>query len=256
MTVQTYAAVPVRGLGGAGSIDPESRRFPSLGAASAYAADMADAGFDDWTVYRIFPSGSWVKIGRFPGGAEPLWPYPIAVVDTETTGLSPTKGAEIHQIGAVLLDERGREVSTFDGRARPRRLDAPGVARALAVSRTRIEDLLPHPPPETLARSFAAWRFDHGMPVSTAFNDAFERKFLEDVGLRLTWVECLRKRARRHFGRSIKLEAAARELEVLVEAQTHQAIDDARLAGRLLVKLSELDRDRGLPIHKRPNGAT
>jgi DNA polymerase III epsilon subunit-like protein len=164
------------------------------------------------------------------------------VLDTETTGLrrSGPGHAEIHQLAAVLLDEDGEEVAVWEGRACPRRLSGWEVARALEVSGTRAADLRGHPPPAAMLARFWEWYVGHGSPVATAYNRPFDGAILRCEEVVLDWGPCLQQRAQQALSQKrLKLERAAELLQIpLPGGQTHQALDDARLAAAVLVALA------------------
>ena len=166
---------------------------------------------------------------------------PLAVVDLETTGLSDQTGAEILEIGAVLLDPGSRRLTTVDGLVRP---SAPiplpiqritGITDADVEGAPRIGELA-----ATLHKQLAG-------RVLIAHNAEFERRFLTryidpalEHGPYLDTQDLL---ALTHpDAPDLRLESFTRML--LASEERHRALEDALDTTRVLVKVASGARQR------------
>ena len=166
---------------------------------------------------------------------EQLFPGPLVVLDTETTGRS--KRAEVHEIGAVLLGIDGSVLDGFEGQGCPNNLRLKGIGYALEVSGLTVKKLAARTTPiaEVLA-AFRAWWLGCGSPPCTAYNLPFDRRLLAQSGLDdLRWGEDIMRIAKLASGEdSFPLKDAGPYYGVATGQQTHRALDDARLAARVL----------------------
>ena len=170
-----------------------------------------------------------------PLAAGQLFATRLVVLDTEGTGFS--REAEVHEIGAVLLDVTGTELDTYEGMGKPRNLYLKGIRRALARSNLTLADLRRRTRPiaEVLAE-FAAWWRGHGCPPCCAYNHSYDPRVLRQTGLDgLLWAEDILRIAKRASGeKRFSLDVAGPYYGVMTGEQTHRALDDARLAARVL----------------------
>jgi len=167
----------------------------------------------------------------------------FAVVDFETNGLGgPERAIEI----GVALFRGGREVGAFESLLQP---DTGLSSFVTGLTGIREEDLrgAPRfesvwPPLESLLRG----------RVLTAHNLAFDRRILRMEAARLgsalpetAGEVCTLRLARAVLGRaeSRGLDALALRFGLSFSAR-HRALDDARVAGRLLFRLIESARER------------
>jgi len=97
---------------------------------------------------------------------------PVAFLDLETTGLAPHDGAEILELGAVLLDPGAREVRTLASLVRPAGPVPPAIVRLTGI---RPEEVAAAPPLADVRGAFLAAL--EGRAI-VAHNAAFERQFL------------------------------------------------------------------------------
>ena len=173
--------------------------------------------------------------GSGPLAAGQLFATRLVVLDTEGTGFS--REAEVHEIGAVLLDVTGAELDVYEGMGRPRNLYLKGICRALARSNLTVADLRRRTRPiaEVLAE-FAAWWRGHGSPPCCAYNHSYDPRVLRQTGLDgLLWGEDIMRIAKRASGeKRFSLDVAGPYYGVMTGEQTHRALDDARLAARVL----------------------
>jgi len=151
---------------------------------------------------------------------------PLAVVDVETTGLSPRYGDRVVEVG-LLRVEGGREV-TFESVVNPRRPISPGatavhgITEEMVAMAPRFGDLADH-----------VWRLldgailvGHNAPFDWSFLNA-ERRDLGLPPLENPLIDTLAL-ARQHFAfPRNSLGAIARELGLPVPVQ-HRALADVR----------------------------
>ncbi len=171
----------------------------------------------------------------------------LVVLDFETTGLSPSKGDRVVEVGAVKL--RGdRVLESFQS------LINPGFALSSFVQDlTGIDNRMLGKAPRALEvmRRFAS--FIEGCPL-VAHNASFDGKFLDAEFERAGLV-------RRHpfccsllVARRLYPEAPNHRLETLVRYKGlevgdsfHRALDDSQMTARLWIRmLEEIRRDYGL----------
>ncbi len=217
-----------------GDVDPQiAQRLVAalLGVASERLPDPREA-FEFW---RREPE---------PGSAIPLASAEFAVVDLETTGVSP-QGARIIEIGAVRV-LRLRCADRFQSLVHPGR-SIPSAITTL----TGIDDAsVAHAPPLALVmRDFSAWLARSPQAPLVAHNASFDAGFLErafsECGLaphgRL--VLCTRRLARR-----LLPDLARFNLDTLTahfgisNRDRHRALGDADATARALVELLHLAR--------------
>lgn len=172
---------------------------------------------------------------------------PLVVLDTETTGFPSKDWSRVIELGAVLLDVDGKEVSSWSSLVKPDVLDERADG-ALAVNHITREMLDGHPDTGSAAMSFLAWLSSHGLPKVTAFNVGFDRPMLEKMGLQVEWGPCVMLAAHKVMGSYNwpKLSAAAEHFNVPVEGDAHRALTDARTAARIVVAIQS--KAKGLPM--------
>jgi len=162
-----------------------------------------------------------------------------AILDFETTGLSPDRGDRVIEIGISLLSD-GREIDTFET------LVNPGMAIPGFITRlTGIDDrmLRSAPSPGT---AFSRAQTFIGDAQLVAHNASFDRKFLRselrrELGIVDTReVLCTLMLSRRVFQSfaSHKLGAIARALEIPAP-RSHRALADAQVTALALAILLE-----------------
>ena len=177
----------------------------------------------------------------------PLSELVYTVFDTETTGLNPSGGDEIIQIGAArvvngrLLRQESFEQLVDPGRDIPAAgIPIHGITPDMVVGQPRIDEVLP---------AFHQFAQD---TVLVAHNAAFDMKFLQllepRTGLRFQQpvLDTLLLSAVVHPNQeSHRLEAIAERFGITVLGR-HTALGDAVVTAEVLLKLIPLLRDMGI----------
>lgn len=177
----------------------------------------------------------------------PLGELVYTVFDTETTGLNPSGGDEIIQIGAArvvngrLLRQESFEQLVDPGRDLPKAgIAIHGITPDMVVGQPRIDEVFP---------AFHQFAQD---TVLVAHNAAFDMKFLQAparrTGLRLQQpvLDTLLLSAVVHpHQESHRLEAIAERFGITVLGR-HTALGDALVTAEVLLKLIPLLRDMGI----------
>jgi len=170
---------------------------------------------------------------------------PCVILDTETTGLPNHPWARVIELGAVALDHRGNEVSTFTSLVRPINLD-DRATKALECNHLDPAELRRAPSAADVWASFCAWgsQLPDGPYATTAWRVNFDRRLMSYTpGLGLVNFDyCLWEmvKMRRPQGkRNVHLAQLCAELGL--DADTygtrHRALTDARLCGEVLRRL-------------------
>jgi DNA polymerase-3 subunit epsilon len=177
----------------------------------------------------------------------PLAEVTCTVFDTETTGLDPSAGDEIIQIGATrIVNGKLLHNEVFDQLIDPRR----SIAEAsIAVHGLRPEMLAGQPTLDHVLPAFHAFARD---TVLVAHNAAFDMRFLQmkeaQTGLRFDQpvLDTLLLSALLHpHQESHALEAIAARLGVDASGR-HAALRDAMITAQVFLKLVPLLADRGI----------
>ena len=177
----------------------------------------------------------------------PLSELVYTVFDTETTGLNPSGGDEIIQIGAArvvngrLLRQESFEQLVDPGRDIPAAgIPIHGITPDMVVGQPRIDEVLP---------AFHQFAQD---TVLVAHNAAFDMKFLQllepRTGLRFQQpvLDTLLLSAVVHPNQeSHRLEAIAERFGITVLGR-HTALGDAVVTAEVLLKLIPLQKDMGI----------
>ena len=169
------------------------------------------------------------------------------VFDTETTGLQPSEGDEIIQIGAVrIVNGRLLRQECFDQLVDPQRALSPA---SIEVHGLRPEMLAGQPPIADVLPAFHAFAHD---TVLVAHNAAFDLRFLqlkESIsGLRFDQpvLDTLLLSAWLHPNQaSHRLEAIAQRLGLPVVG-LHTALGDAMLTAEVFLGLIPLLHAKGV----------
>ncbi|PNU21427.1 DNA polymerase III subunit epsilon [Geothermobacter hydrogeniphilus] len=192
--------------------------------------------------FDLFHQPGWQEMGQME-----LRKLTYVVFDTETTGLSPSEGDEIIQIGAVrIVNGRILYDETIDQLVDPRR-HLPQTS--IAIHGIQPEMLRGQPTIETVLPQFH--HFCEGS-VLVAHNAAFDMKFLqmkeELTGLKfdhpvidtllLSWV------ASPHQD-DHNLDAIAKRFGIPIVGR-HTALGDALVTAEVLVKLIALLESKGI----------
>lgn len=169
------------------------------------------------------------------------------VFDTETTGLNPSQGDEIIQIGAArIVNGRLLRQDAFEQLIDPRRsiptasIPIHGITPAMVQGQPRIGQVLP---------TFHAYAHD---TVLVAHNAAFDMKFLQlkehSTGLRFDQpvLDTLLLSAVIHPNQeSHRLEAIAARMNITVLGR-HTALGDAMVTGEVFLRMIPLLAEMGI----------
>jgi ATP-dependent DNA helicase DinG len=156
---------------------------------------------------------------------------PVAFVDLETTGLAPHDGAEILELGAVLVDPGADRVRTLSTLVRPKGVVPPAIARLTGI---RPEEVAAAPPLDAVRDAFLDALAGR---VIVAHNAGFERLFLgRCVGGPLAeagYLDTQDLLAVTHpDAPDLRLETFTRSL--LDTEERHRALDDALDTARVV----------------------
>ena len=177
----------------------------------------------------------------------PLAELAYTVFDTETTGLNPSEGDQIIQIGATrIVGGRLLRQECFEQLVDPQR-DIP--AAGIAIHGIRPEMLVGQPTIDTVLPAFHAFAQD---TVLVAHNAAFDMRFLQlkeaQTGIRFEQpvLDTLLLSAAVHPNQeSHSLEAIAERLGVDVLGR-HTALGDAMVTAEVFLKLLPLLQAQGI----------
>ena len=170
-----------------------------------------------------------------------------SVFDTETTGLQPSNGDEIIQLGAVrVVNNRLLRQEIFDQlvdpgiRLKPQGIPIHGITEAMVKGQPRLDMVLP------------AFHEVCAETVLVAHNAAFDMRFFqlkeESLGIRFTQpvLDTLLLSAVIHPNQeSHKLERIAERLGINVIGR-HTALGDAFVTGEVFLKMIPLLADMGI----------
>lgn len=188
-----------------------------------------------------------LDVAGVDAGATALTALTCTVFDTETTGLDPSGGDEIVQIGATRI-VRGRLLrgESFEQRIDPGR---PVPAASSAVHGLRADDLRGQPALDAVLPAFHAYAQDS---VLVAHNAAFDLRF----------IELKQARCGLHFGQPVldtlllsalaQPEQPSHRLEDIAArfgldtTGRHSALGDALLTAEVFLRLLPLLEARGL----------
>ena len=178
------------------------------------------------------------------------------VFDTETTGLDPSSGDEIIQIGAVrILNGRLLQQEVFDQLIDPKRKMSNESIKITGIT----PDMLEHQP--TIEHVLPQFRQFCEDTVLVAHNAAFDMRFLqmkeEPTGVRFTQpvLDTLLLSAVLHQDlNSHRLEAIAERLGIDVLGR-HTALGDAIVTGEVFLRMIPLLAEKGVHTLKQARDA-
>ena len=169
----------------------------------------------------------------------------IVAVDTETSGLSPTRGDRVIEWAAVRIvdHEITEKASSF--------IDVPCNihAQAAAIHGITSDVLRGHPQPAEAWQRFSDFVGDASI---VAHNAAFDVRFISAEYARLGWsfsneIICTLKMARRlhpHLGRHRLPDVARWVLGSAPQSdQLHRALYDAEITARIWIGMSKNDNE-------------
>ena len=215
------------------------------GAPLEQAALLRDDSRPEFYDFNLFATRS-MEVGSALG-EQRLAELSYTVFDTETTGLEPSRGDRIIQIGATrIVAARLHRQETFEQLVDPERgLSAAGIA----IHGIRPEVLQGQPKLAAVLPAFHTFAND---TVLVAHNAAFDMRFLElaeaDTGVRFEQpvLDTLLLSAVVHPQQSShSLEAIARRLGVNVLGR-HTALGDALVTAEIFLKLIPLLQAAGI----------
>lgn len=165
---------------------------------------------------------------------------PFAVLDFETTGMSPAHGCRATEIGVVIWRD-GRVVDRFQSLMNAGVRIPSMIVQLTGISNAMLADA---PPASTVMRQAADFVGD--LPIA-AHNASFDRKFWCDELARIdraadqTFV-CTMLLARRLLpaAPNHKLGTLARYLDLPDTGRAHRALADAEMAAMVLGHLQQL----------------
>lgn len=168
----------------------------------------------------------------------------FAVLDVETTGLSPAQGDRVVEIAVVILDEKFRVVRMFDSLVHPQRSIPSHVTQIHGISNHAVRtaptfaDLLPDLM-DCLSQT------THLVAHNISFDLGFLRAELLECGAempqsfgRLCTMQIAR---RKRVAPNAKLSTVASALRIPTIAEAHRAIVDAAITARVLSLIHEED---------------
>jgi DNA polymerase-3 subunit epsilon len=170
----------------------------------------------------------------------------IAVIDFETTGISPGQGARATEIAAVLV-RGGRIVDRYASLMRSGAWVSPFIEQLTGISNAMLQDA---PPAAQVMREVC--RFTQGLPL-VAHNAAFDRSFWQaeaqraglaaDPAHEFACTVLLSRRLYPHAANHRLGTLAA--LHHLPDAgRAHRALADAEVTAHLLLKIHRDVSDR------------
>ena len=169
---------------------------------------------------------------------------PIAVIDFETTGLSPAMGDRATEV-AIVLVERGRIVDRFQSL-----MNAGVRIPALITGLTGITNAMVAAAPDATAVMADANRFVGSAPL-VAHNASFDRKFWEAELARAGLTAAQPFACTMLVSRRLYPQAPSHKLGVLVDyhhlpraGRAHRALADAEMAASLLGQIQHDLRSR------------
>ncbi|MFZ2988097.1 PolC-type DNA polymerase III [Ideonella sp.] len=170
----------------------------------------------------------------------------IAVIDFETTGMSPSMGSRATEIAAVLI-ERGQVVGHYQNLMRTGVWVPPFITQLTGITNAMLAQA---PPAEQVMREVA--EFTRGVPL-VAHNAAFDRGFwraeIAQAGLAedpAHQFACTLLLSRRLYPEAPdhKLGTLARWHQLPRDGRAHRAMSDAELTARMLIRMQNDVQER------------
>ena len=163
---------------------------------------------------------------------------PIAVIDFETTGMSPAQGARATEIAIVLLDEHGQVAGRFQSLMNTGAWIAPFITQLTGITNAMVANA-----PAAAEVMQAAAHFVGNAPMA-AHNAAFDRRFWQGE-LALAGLPAPQPFACTVLlSRRLYPQAPSHKLGTLVDyhglprtGQAHRALADAEMAAALLAHM-------------------
>ncbi len=172
----------------------------------------------------------------------------IAVIDFETTGMSPDEGSRATEVGIVMI-EGGRVVDRFQSLMNAGAYVSPFITQLTGITNEMVEAA---PPADRVMREAA--RFVGDAPM-VAHNAAFDRKFWVDELARVDEdasqpFACTVLLARRLYPQAPnhRLGTLRQWLGITPTGRAHRALADAETAAAVLLHmLDHLRTQHGVP---------
>jgi DNA polymerase-3 subunit epsilon len=168
----------------------------------------------------------------------------VAVIDFETTGLSPAHGSRATEIG-VAIWERGKIVDRYQSLMNAGVAIPPDIQALTGISNTMLRSA---PPVDRIMREVS--RFVGDLPLA-AHNASFDQKFWHAERARIGLVQesrfiCTMLLARRLIPSAVnhRLGTLAHLANLPSTGQAHRALADAETAAGLLGYLQSLITQR------------
>ncbi len=195
----------------------------------------------------------WSRRGGVWGGVVVAMKSDVmAVVDFETTGLSPGEGARAIEIAAVLVSG-DRVVDSYSSLMNPGVSVPPEITQLTGITTKMVRSA---PPAAAVMKDVTRFVGDAAL---VAHNASFDRRFLEaehrriGVSRRLDFV-CTMLLSRRIFdgAPNHKLGTLVRHLGLPADGALHRALSDATVTAELLFRIqAEISARYGLSLpHK------
>jgi DNA polymerase-3 subunit epsilon len=177
----------------------------------------------------------------------------IAVIDFETTGMSPAQGARATEIAAVLVED-GRIVGRFQSLMNSGAWVPPFIEQLTGISNTMLADA-----PPSRAVMHEVMRFTRGCPL-VAHNAAFDRGFWVAEAQRADCepdpahqFACTLLLARRLYPQAPnhRLGTLAAWHRLPSAGRAHRALADAEVTAHLLLRMQTDLREHHAPLATR-----
>ena len=168
----------------------------------------------------------------------------VAVIDFETTGMSPAQGARATEIGAVLVQD-GKVVDRYQSLMNAGVPIPWFIEELTGISTAMVRKA---PPAAEVMAAVADFVGDHPL---VAHNAAFDSKFWDAELGRIHRRRCQEFACSMLIARRVFPQAPSHKLGVLVDfaglpvaGRYHRALADAEMAASLLVRMEEELRQR------------
>lgn len=169
---------------------------------------------------------------------------PIAVIDFETTGISPGQGARATEVAIVLL-EKGQVVDRFQSLMKTDAWIPPFITRLTGITNAMVDAA-----PEAAGVMADAARFVGDAPM-VAHNAAFDSKFWQAELARADLPAPHAFACTVLLSRRLYPQAPSHQLGTLIDfhglprtGQAHRALADAEMAAALLARMQHDLRTR------------
>ena len=162
--------------------------------------------------------------------------------DTETTGLDPSQGERVIEIGAVELENHIPTGRTFRRRINPGKPVSEATIRITGITDADLKDCPPFEHPD-IVDAFLSFLGDATL---VAHNAAFDRGFLNAELERCgrapipesRWIDTVAMARKRFPGAPASLDALCKRFDISLESRTfHGALLDSQLLARVYLEL-------------------